>query len=351
MFNFDKADPETTLSKLIKILITLLIAGTFFACGSPQQAKQAIQEEPELPFNGELSQPAESEICLENLCINTFTEDNALTLKKYFEGNPRWEVLYERNKVYAIRKEKENGTYITSLNGFYSDFADTVGAYQTRVIVSFGQYYGFGNNEDCITFTDAQGKNLRLIIESEHSGTPGNSSCLIIKGKQINIEIYEQAKHLQRRFTSKTIEELNREFTDVLSYEKDIRRDGVMPVMAYYPFRPDSTYFNILDGMQPGIYIVQAGLQTDKEGDAYVKVFEIKSNEQLSADRIRPRTTRAIGWSANGKTVFQYESELTVYEGDWEHLYEARFEIWFNEKNGPEKKLAEKSRMINGWER
>jgi RecB family exonuclease len=42
---------------------------------------------------------------------------------------------------------------------------------------------------------------------------------------------------------------------------------------------------------------------------------------------------------------------LTVYEGDWDHQYKARFEIWFKDNNGQENKLAEQIRLINGWER
>jgi hypothetical protein len=274
-----------------------------------------------------------------------------MLLKRYFSGNPRWEVLQEGDKTYAIRKEKQDGKYITSLNGFYSNFEDTVGAFQTRVIVSFGKYYGFGNDESGITFTDSQDKTVGVTIEGDHSGTPGNSSYLIIKSKNINIEIFEQAKNIKRNFTQQTITELNKELSDVLKYEEELTDNGVIPVLDYYPFKLDSAYFHILDGMQPGIYVVKATVKPNRQGIVYTKVFDIITNQQLSADRITPRTTREIGWSKNGQTLFQYESELTVYEGDWDHQYKARFEIWFKDNNGQENKLAEQIRIINGWER
>ena len=103
--------------------------------------------------------------------------------------------------------------------------------------------------------------------------------------------------------------------------------------------------------MQPGIYLVKAGLSLNTEGSVYVKAFNADTNEPLSADRITPRTMREIGWSKDGKSIFPYESEVTVYEGDWSHKYRARFEIWFRPSEGPEIKLAEKERIINGWER
>lgn len=331
----------------MRIIILTLIIGTFFSCGSGQTNRNGPTES----YNGKLSQPKDATILLQNLCFDQFTTDKAMLLKRYFSGNPRWEVLQERDKIYAIRKEKQEGKYLTSLNGFYSNFEDTVGAFQTRVIVSFGKYYGFGNDESGITFTDSQDKTVGVTIEGEHSGTPGNSSYLIIKSKNINIEIFEEAKNIKRNFTQETITALNKELSDVLKYEKELTDNGIIPVLDYYPLKLDSSYFHILDGMQPGIYVIQATVKTDRQGIVYTKVFDIKTNQQLSADRITPRTTREIGWSKNGQTLFQYESELTVYEGDWDHQYKARFEIWFKDNNGQEKKLAEQIRLINGWER
>jgi hypothetical protein len=106
-----------------------------------------------------------------------------------------------------------------------------------------------------------------------------------------------------------------------------------------------------MDGIQLGIYFVQAGLSIDQAGVVDTKAFDNKTNERLSEERMTPRTTREIGWSKSGQIVFLYESGLTAYEGDWNHTYEARFEIWLRNDNGSEKKIAEKTRMINGSER
>lgn len=320
--------------KHLIIIITLVLS----ACTSGQRNR------------GQLTQPKDATVSILNLCIDQFDTARTKTLQRYLSGNPRWEVLQNNGKIYAIRKEMQGGKYQTSLNGFYS-FEDSLGIHQTRVIISFEQYYGFGRDERGITFTDSKNKDLTLTVEGEHSGSPGYSSYLIIEGNYVNIEIFDQTKDVKRKFTQKTIHELNDELSNVLKYEKEINANGVMPITEYYPIEIDTTFYNILDGMQPGIYIVQAGLKLDKEGIVYTKAFDNKTNERLSEDRMTPRTTRKIGWSKNGQTIFQYESGLTVYEGDWDHEYEARFEIWFKEKNGNEKKLVEKTRMINGWRR
>lgn len=125
----------------------------------------------------------------------------------------------------------------------------------------------------------------------------------------------------------------------------------MMPLPDYYPEMHKKEFFNISNGMQPGIYIIQAGLNIDREGEIYIKVYETKDNHQLSIESMKSDTTRIVGWSQDGQTVFPYETQLTVYEGDWNHEYEARFEIWFRSNDGNERKLAEKVRQINGWER
>jgi hypothetical protein len=42
---------------------------------------------------------------------------------------------------------------------------------------------------------------------------------------------------------------------------------------------------------------------------------------------------------------------VTIYEGDWSNKYKARFELWYKPEQGDESKVAETTRMINGWER
>lgn len=304
----------------------------------------------EMRNNGQMTKPKESSVSISNLCLDQFNTEQIAALKRYLSGNPRWEVLYNKGNIYAIRKEMWNGKYQTTLNGYYSS-DDSTGYSQTRVIISFRKPFGFGRDKSKITFTDSNDKDVVLTVKGDNMGSPGFTSRLIINGKNVNIEIFDQVKDIKRTFTQKTINELNVELLDVLKYEKEINENGVMPVADYYPYKVDSTYFNILDGSQPGKYIVQAGLKVDTEGVVYTKVFDTKTNERISAGRITPKTIREIGWSKNGQTIFPYESELTVYVGDWDHQYEARFELWFRGKNGVEKKLVEKSRLINGWQR
>jgi hypothetical protein len=347
----------------INSLITLLLFAFITSCNGQIHEKDKPSTKYRT-YGGELSYPPESEIHLDNtLSINKFDKNSVEILKRYISGNSRWEIRKEKkyktvNKeyipfevTYAIRKEERNGNFETTLNGYYSNFDDSSETYQTRVIISFGNYFGHGRDTTHITYGYPKDKNIKTIIEAEHSGTPGNSSYLILQGNSINIEIYEQSKKLERNFTIKSLQELNSELTMVLKNLNEIEKLGISPIKEFYPTQPDSNYFEIEDGMQPGIYVIKAGLSTDKKGTVYVKVFNSETNQRLSADRMTPRTTRELGWSEEGSSIFPYESELTVYEGDWSHKYKARFEIWFRSENGNETKLTEKERVINGLER
>lgn len=341
----------------INTLTILIIFAFITSCNGKKQDKDKLPTKYRT-YGGELSRPIESEIQIDNsLTLDQFNETNSEILKRYLSGNPRWEIRKEKkfNKpyevTYAIRKEERNGIYETTLNGYYSDFYGNSDIYQTRVIISFGNYFGHGRDTTHITYVGTKDNSIKTIIESEHSGTPGNSSYLILQGNSINIEIYEQSKKFERNFTIQAIHELNTELSMVLNNLDEIERNGVSPIKKFYPSQLESNYFEIEDGMQPGIYVVKAGLSTNTKGIVYVKVFNSETNERLSADRMTPRTTREIGWSKDGKSIFPYESELTVYEGDWSHEYKARFEIWFRSSEGDEIKLTEKERIINGWER
>ena len=181
-----------------------------------------------------MSSPVAAEIELDSpLLINQFDESNTEILKRYIAGNPRWEIRKEKKfnqsteLTYAIRKEERNGSYETTLNGYYSDFYASSGIYQTRIIISFGDYYGHGNDTTHVTYASSKDKKIKTIIEAEHSGAPGNSSYLILQGNSINIEIFEQAKNLERKFTIESIKELNTELAMVLANLDEIESTGV----------------------------------------------------------------------------------------------------------------------------
>ncbi|MDN3706528.1 hypothetical protein QW060_26370 [Myroides ceti] len=97
-----------------------------------------------------------------------------------------------------------------------------------------------------------------------------------------------------------------------------------------------------------------------ESGYCYLKAFEVTHNDPLSADRLKERSKIKVFNSSDTTAKFEmtaregYSAEgiFTIYEGDWDKPYAARFEVWFVPDNGgKERKLIEKNFKIEGWQR
>ena len=300
-------------------------------------------------YRGPLSQPEEAQVDASDSTLNNFDSESRRTLFRYLAGNTRWEIRQERGIKYAVRREKIEGKYETTLNGFYSHH-DRDSVRQTRVILSFDEPYGFGIDRGNITRVKAGAGEVNLIIEGTHWGSPGNSSYLIVQGDGVFLEIFDQAPEVDRTFTKAAIADVCAELLEVQEHRDEINSTGLMAVTSRYADKLAAT-FTVADGDEKGIYQLNAAVNPTDSGFIYAKVFDTKSGRRLSEKPLTPRSTRHVGWSKGGKTFFPYNAEVTVYEGDWSTQYEARFELWHHPDQGPETKIAETTRMINGWER
>jgi hypothetical protein len=297
-----------------------------------------------------LSRPDESDINCADDILRNYDGELRDVLFRYLASNPRWEIREERGLKYAVRLEEMGGKYETTLNGFYSTYNEGA-VRQTRVILAFDRPYGFGREHGNITRVAPGTKNVSVIVESNSFGTPGHSSYTIISGPAINLEIYDQAPILERKWTQTAFDDVCAELREVQFHREQIRKTGVMPIAQRYPKPlPTEAAFSVTDGFQPGIYMIDAAINPREPGYTYLKAYESKSGKRLSETRITGRSTRYVGWSEDSMTLFRYGSEVTVYEGDWSHTYEARFELWHHAVDGTETKLAEMKRMVNGWE-
>jgi hypothetical protein len=327
------------------------------ACNAPKSERGKTGEGPAhrspgepTKFQGSLSQPAEAQLDLHDKTFAEIEGPQSETLFRYLAGNPRWEIREEGGPRFAIRKEKQGGAYATSLNGFYSVLDGEV-MHQTRVLISFQKEHGFGDEHGNVTRTKAGSKNTALTVEGEHAGSPGNSSYLIVDGGPVFLEIFEQAPQLERRFSQAVFDEVSAELRDVMANAVTIEKTGILPIPGRYPVAlPTAEKFEVRDGMQPGIYMVDAAVASRAAGTAYIKAFRVDTGEQLSEERVQAKTTRHLGWSNDGGTFFPYTSEVTIYEGDWSTSYEARFELWQKSVSGSLVKLAESTRSIHGWQ-
>jgi hypothetical protein len=111
------------------------------------------------------------------------------------------------------------------------------------------------------------------------------------------------------------------------------------------------TDFKLYNGSQPGIYSYDISINKTAKGTVFLKAFEITKEDSLSAGTLERRSSIAVALS---DTIRHYrlKDDFTIYEGDWERPYAARFEMWHrDDATGKEKKFTQKVYKIEGWMR
>ena len=148
-------------------------------------------------------------------------------------------------------------------------------------------------------------------------------------------------------------------YADKLTIPKNIKinlpSDTTFSIKEQVQF-PD---FQLYNSVQPGIYIYTIWTKNIEKGYCYLKAFEVTHNDPLSVDRLKERSkieihnpTDSIAMFSMGQTQYNVDRDFTIYEGDWDKPYAARFEVWFVPANsGQERKLVEKNFKIEGWMR
>ncbi len=110
--------------------------------------------------------------------------------------------------------------------------------------------------------------------------------------------------------------------------------------------------FQLYNSFQGGLYEYDLWLNTMDSGTVYLRAFEITNNTELSESRLKERSSIRIFDTGGQVYRFGTDSHFTIYEGDWEQFYGARFEVWFEPDNGDEEyKILEKNYVIQGWMR
>ncbi len=87
-----------------------------------------------------------------------------------------------------------------------------------------------------------------------------------------------------------------------------------------------------------------------EKGEIFIKAYELTQNIMLSEWKLTNRTKNKITKLSNDFDLFY--GRTVIDEGTFEHYYPVRFELWFkSDSSGLEKKLIEKSYVIDGWDR
>lgn len=112
----------------------------------------------------------------------------------------------------------------------------------------------------------------------------------------------------------------------------------------------ETTYLQIRNSFQGGIYEYSFYYPKLPEGIIYLKCYEVTENLPLSEDRLGWASCQQVSGTDHFACLVDGK-QFTIYEGDWGSYYAARIEVWFKDKKGNERKLPEKIYAVEGWTR
>ena len=364
-------------------LSALALVALAFGCSARPAARDASPAAPPAAAGG-------PHVSLDAAWFGQLDLDDLRVLERHLESSPRWEVRQEKRiwakKLvrYAVRLEPVKpsasegaepplelipGGYRTTLNGFYSDF-EAPHVLQRRVIVGLGNEFGLGRVAKA---THAPATGGDALVDVWRSELPtAVESYLVVDGAQgWTIEVFEQSRTERREFTPKAVAEVLAELQTALRAREEIQANGFSAALLRdTPLRQGAPVLEVAEDSQPGIYRLSAFANPGEPGLAFARaVFVgpdpkagaaglpdelrgVKEGALLSTEQVEQRSLRWMGYSRKGEALFPYQSQVTVYEGDWHHLQRVRFELWFRPANGgQERKLVETTATIAGWER
>ncbi len=261
-------------------------------------------------------------------------------LKRYLAAHPAWWFHVYRGNAFATRRWHINGHWTARLHGYFSNFADRGGPrFQTRTCLGMsGRPWHRGTHE----LTTGQKADVPLA-----TGNRLHESHVFWREGGITVEVFEQSESMERRMTKASIGELQAEFASLLEQPTWEHAKTLFPVGAITEGNPS---FELRNGMQGGIYSADIRCNPGEPGRLYLKAFEITGETPLSVARLKGRTSEYLGWSEDPKELFASHVRFTIYEGNWEQYYGARFEVWFTPESGTaDRKLMESNWKIQGW--
>ena len=133
------------------------------------------------------------------------------------------------------------------------------------------------------------------------------------------------------------------------NYQKPIEYLSNQQIDSLKALKIDSEKIEII-GTGYGGYDFYMWHKPTERGEIYIKAFEITKNQRLSEWKLTNRTNNTIRELSDDFKVFS--GRTVIDEGTFEKYYPVRFELWFKSAtDGTEKKLTEKSYLIDGWDR
>lgn len=284
--------------------------------------------------------------------LDKFKGDNRRLFMRHLATSAKWFLSQENGRPVAYRRfVTQNGRWENTLNGCYSgyDFGESGDDhYQFRIVLDVDGFDRRARRRADSTFLKVGSGEAALKVKK--SINPGYDSYLILESKGPAVEIFEEAKILQRPLTQFALSAIEKELEALLASEQARQKGFDLALMPSESVKEGEPELYIVGS--GGIYLVYAYVNPQDAGYVYLKAFEETRSTPLSEERLRDRSLEYTGWSLDSGEQFFYNTQITIYEGDWGTYYPARFELWFvSESGAPERKLIEKVFKIEGWQR
>jgi hypothetical protein len=147
-------------------------------------------------------------------------------------------------------------------------------------------------------------------------------------------------------------------YADNLKIPDNIEISEPVPLNFSTSDRPDSILnikrssqdFQLYQSFQPGLYEYDVWLKNIGPGTVYLKAYEITQNDALTTKYLPKTSSISVNNPTDSIIRFGTAEHFTIYEGDFDKPYAARFEVWFRAEEGGElKKLFTKNYKIEGW--
>ena len=271
-------------------------------------------------------------------------------LTRYLRCSSAWRVFKENGGLFATRRWVVGDDRQFTLHGYYTrhklDILHKSGIpeFQSRTTLGLSGVPWWRGNADSSWLQAGDSAPLRL-----STGNQMHESHCVVSVGDLAVEIFEQSQAKERRLTKAALEQIEAELSPLAAQPTEETLRASLPQDS---IRAGSPSLELRNSFQPGIYDAYVWINPGEPGMVYLKAYEVTQGTNLSATELKEASNEWIGWSDNPEELFLANAHITIYEGDWEKPYAARFEVWFVPDSGAaERKLMEKVFKIEGWQR
>ena len=271
-------------------------------------------------------------------------------LTRYLRCSSAWRVFKENGGLFATRRWVVGDDRQFTLHGYYTrhklDILHKSGIpeFQSRTTLGLSGVPWWRGNADSSWLQAGDSAPLRL-----STGNQMHESHCVVSVGDLAVEIFEQSQAKERRLTKAALEQIEAELSPLAAQPTEETLRASLPQDS---IRAGSPSLELRNSFQPGIYDAYVWINPGEPGMVYLKAYEATQGTNLSATELKEASNEWIGWSDNPEELFLANAHITIYEGDWEKPYAARFEVWFVPDSGAaERKLMEKVFKIEGWQR